>query len=89
MKTTIIHSLTLRWLSRQTPELIDIMREFWANELRVPKREVNSTFREPGELDWVWRGFEMEIRELSGCNLSKDELAKARVFFELAKGARF
>lgn len=54
---------TLRWLSVQTPELIKLMREYYASYLDVPLREVCSSFTSNAELRWVYCQFAADITE--------------------------
>lgn len=56
---------TLRWLSGQCPEMLDLMRETYASDLGIPVAQVNRSFESNEELSWVYQAFAAEIDELT------------------------
>ena len=54
---------TLRWLAIQSPEMIQLMREYYSDYLNVPLREVCSSFTSNAELHWVHDQFTNDIEE--------------------------
>lgn len=80
MSPTVQRSLTLRWLHAQTPDLIGIMREYYADHLEMPIIEVCETFESDDELAWVWAQFGREICAFSKCAFPEIETRVERTF---------
>lgn len=65
IQTAHLNSLTLKWLGKQSPALIGLMREHYAEFLKIPVDQTKSQFTSNEELAWVFAQFGSEIRQLA------------------------